>query len=85
MAETPTKDYFMLAIVAYILCFPLGAVALYYSSEVGMCVVSVLTFPSLSILALTLNKLYPCPPSCFFRSYPVHPQTHGSPLFNNPF
>lgn len=52
MAEKPPKDYLLLAIVTYLLCCPLGTAALYYSSQVGMCIVSVLTLPSLSILAL---------------------------------
>lgn len=84
VSETPS-DHILLSVLACNMCCPLGTIALYYSLQVGIRIMPTLALPSLSILALMLNKLYPCPPSCFFRSYPVPPQTHGSPLFNNPF
>ena len=70
VSDEAPSDHLLLAILAYLLCCPLGTAALYYSSQVGMCIVSVLTLPSLSILALTLNQFHPCSPSCWLRPHP---------------
>ena len=60
VSDEAPSDHLLLAILAYLLCCPLGTAALYYSSQVGMCFMSVLILPSLSMLALTLNQSHPC-------------------------
>lgn len=55
VSDEAPSDHLLLAILAYLLCCPLGTAALYYSSQVG--IVSVLTLPSLSLLALTLKSI----------------------------
>ena len=60
VSDEAPSDPLLLAILVHLLCCPLGNAALPCSSQVGMCVMSVLTLRSLSMLALTLNQSQPC-------------------------
>lgn len=51
MSDKPPSDYLLLAILAYFLSCPFGSAALYYSSQVGICIVQTAILPSLFILA----------------------------------
>ena len=37
-SERPPRDHFVLSLVAYLLCCPLGTAALYYSRQVRICI-----------------------------------------------
>lgn len=84
VSDEAPSDHLLLAILVYLLCCPLGNAALPCSSQVGMCVMSVLTLRSLSMLAPTLNQSHPCSPSCWLSSYPaslqcLHPRPPAPP------
>ena len=71
---SPSEDDIMLPSAGCFMCCPLCMVAMFYSSQVGTCILRIPALPSL-YLVLTLNHL-PCPSSLDSGPYPgsVHSQ-----------
>lgn len=66
---SPSEDDIMLPTVGCFVCCPLCTAAMFYSSQVGICILRIPTLPSL-YLAVTLNHLLPCPSSLVSGPYP---------------